>query len=106
MAALLVMCVLAAFGVLSILWAAFGFLLPGQRGVVMVCMDGRGKEEAVIRRYSWLRGLGLFRGPLVIIDQGMCEQEREHLLRMEQGVMICTLEGLTSSLEQERERLG
>lgn len=106
MAALLVIFVLAACGVLSILWAAFGFLLPGQRGVVMVCLDGRGKEEAVIRRYSWLRGLGLVRGPLVIIDRGISEQERERLLRMEQDVVICTLENLISSLEQERERLG
>ena len=106
MAALLVICVLAACGVLSILWAAFGFLLPGQRGVVMVCLDGRGKEEAVIRRDGWLHGLGLVRGPLVLIDQGLSEQERERLLRMELNVVICTWEGLPSILEQERERLG
>ena len=107
MATLIVLAVLAAFGVLSVLWVLFGFLLPGQRGTAMVCLCRNGaEEEQVTRHYGWLRDLGFIRCPLLLIDCGMTEEERARLLGHKQGVEICTLEELPSRLEQERETLG
>lgn len=107
MATLIILAVLAAFGVLSVIWALFGFLLPGQRGTAMVCLcRGDGEEEIVLRHYGWLRGLGLVRCPLLLVDCGITEEERTRLLHLKQGVDICTMEELSSRLEQEREKLG
>lgn len=105
MAEMIVLTVLAAFGVLSILWALFGFLLPGQRGAVTVCIArGGGREDALLRRYRWLRDWGLVRCPLLLIDSGLTEEERVRLIR--QGAELCMPEELAARLEQERERLG
>ena len=106
MATLIILAVLAAFGVLSVMWALFGFLLPGQRGTAMVCLcRGDGAEESVLRHYGWLRDLGLVRCPLLLVDCGITEEERTRLLRLKQGVEICTMEELPSRLEQERKKL-
>ena len=56
---------LAAFGMISALWCLFGWLLPWGSGV-MVCTA---EEQNFIRRYYWLRDLGLVRCPLVITDR-------------------------------------
>lgn len=103
----IVLTVLAAFGALCAVWALFGFLLPGQRGaaVVFICR-GCPREEQVIRHYGWLRELGCFRGPLVLVDGGLTEQERERLLKCRQNIEFCTMEELPSILEQERNKLG
>ena len=98
--------VLAAFGALCVLWALFGFLLPGQRGAALVCVCRPGnQEEAIIRHYGWLRDLGLLRAPLLLIDGGLTEEERARLLKCRQGVTICGPEELVSRLEQERNKL-
>ena len=105
MATMIVLTVLAAFGVLSVLWALFGFLLPGQRGTAMVYLWREpGKAEQALRNYGWLRDWGLIHGPLLVIDCGMTEEERARLLKGRQGVEICTLEELPTRLEQERKR--
>lgn len=99
--------VLAAFGALCVLWALFGFLLPGQRGAVLVCLCRPGhEEEAILRHYGWLRGLGLLRAPLLLIDGGLTEEERARLLKGRPGVELCGPEILALRLEQERNRLG
>jgi hypothetical protein len=106
MASWILLSVLAAFGVLCVIWALFGFLLPGQRGTVLVCLCHPGnREEAIIRHYGWLRDLGLLKAPLVLIDGGLTEEERARLLGCRQGVEICSPEELFSRLEQERNRL-
>ncbi len=88
----IVICVLAGFGLLSLLWALFGFLLPGHRDMAVICVDCRGREEAVVRHYGFLRGLGLIRGPLVLIDRGLTEAEKHCLLGMSPDVRIVTWE--------------
>lgn len=103
----IILTVLAAFGALCAMWALFGFLLPGQRGGAMVCVcRGDHREEQIIRHYGWLRDLGLFRAPLLLVDGGMTEEEQARLLKCRQGIEICTMEELSSRLEQERNRLG
>lgn len=93
---------LAAFGALSGLWALAGFFLPRQKRTAMVCLCRcPHAAAAAIRRYRWLYSLGLLRCPLIIIDGGLMEQERNRLIK--QGVILCTPEELLSGLERERE---
>jgi hypothetical protein len=107
MAAFIIFTVLAAFGGLCILWILFGFLLPGQRGAAAVCLcKGNGSEDAVIRRHLWLYNTGLSRSPLLLVDLGLSQQERQKWSRYAHPIILCTLEELPSLLEQERERLG
>lgn len=96
----IVICVLAGFGLLSLLWAVFGWLLSGGRELSAVCYGCDGREEAALRRYNFLRGLGLIRGPLLIIDAGLTDTEKSCLRRMGQDVRIVTWEELQ---EQEKE---
>ena len=103
MTAFLIFGVLAAFGALAVLWALLGFLLPGQRGTAMVHLC-RGKQEAAVRRWSWLRDLGLLHCPLILVDCPPCERER--LARNRHGVEFCGLEDLAARLEQERKSVG
>lgn len=107
MAGLIILAVLAAFGAFSVLWALFGFLLPGQRGMTMVCLcRGEGEDEPILRHYGWLRDWGFVRCPLLLVDCGMSEDERDRLLKGRSGIEICTQEELASRLEQERKNVG
>ena len=102
----IILTVLAAFGLLCAAWALFGLLLRGQRGAAMICIcRGAVEEEQTIRHCAWLRDVGLFRGPLLLVDAGMSPEERSRLLRCSRGGEICTTEELASRLEQERNRL-
>lgn len=103
MTVFLIFGVLAAFGGLSLLWALLGFLLPGQRATVMVHLC-RGRQEAAVRRWGWLRDLGLLRCPLILVDCPLCDRER--FARDRHGVEFCDLADLTARLEQEREGVG
>lgn len=104
MAALIVLAVLGAFGLLCVLWVLFGFLLPGQRGgaAVLLCR-GDPEEEAVLRRYLWLYNAGLIRCPLLMVDCGLTEQQRIWLVK--HPIILCTPEELQHQLEQERKQL-
>ena len=103
----IILTVLAAFGGLCVLWALFGFLVPGQRGAALVCIcRGDPREEQILRHYGWLRDLGLIRAPMVLVDGGLTEDDRLRLLRCRQDVELLTMEELPSRLEQERNKLG
>lgn len=83
---------LAAFGFLSALWALFGWLLPGERqGVIL----GTGaKQESLVRRYLWLRRVGLLSCPLILVEpQGL---DAGYLTA--QGIEICTWEEISFRL--------
>lgn len=76
---------LAAFGALSALWCLLGWLLPSV-GDVMVCPEGA-DAHAVVRRYLWLRGIGLIRCPLIVMDSGLEDAERTWMEK--HGVRVC-----------------
>lgn len=82
---------LAAFGLVSLGWLALGALmLPGgcaARMVIAADGDGGGLEQAV-RAALWLRRTGLWRGEVVIEDQGLTVDGRAlaRLLAEEPGV--------------------
>ena len=85
---------LAAYGALSALWAALGWLLPGLRGCALVYAGT--PEEGICRRYRWLRGLGLFSCPLIAVTEGEATEEIE----------VCSREELLARLTWEAERFG
>lgn len=105
MAALIVLAVLGAFGLYCAAWVLFGFLLPGGRGAaaVLLCRAEAG-EDAVLRRYLWLYNMGLIRSPMLLVDCGLSETDRERLARL--PVILCTFEELKNKLEEERNHLG
>ena len=88
----------AAFGLLCALWACLGFLLPGQKGTVMVYYCRGESLDALIRRHRWLRDMGLLSCRLIIVDGGMTEQQRQ-LLENKQGIEICDGQSLLGRIE-------
>lgn len=96
----------AAFGVFCGVWMAFGGLLPGKSGGAAVCLCREGlREEPILRRYLWLRGLGLIRVPLLAVDCGLREAERKWIEDKGGGIELCCPEELPARLELERNRL-
>ncbi len=103
MAIYCVLGVLAAFGALCVLWAAFGWLLPW-RGCSVVCLY-RSVEDARLASLccGWLHGLGLIKAPLLLVGSGLSETEQARLSHP--YVEFCTPEALASKLEQERDKI-
>ena len=87
---------LAAFGLFSLLWTVFGWLLPDGRGCAVVCFGE--PDEGILSRYRWLRGMGWLRCPLLYVAEGPG--------RSWSGTEICTGEDLLSRLEWERNRFN
>ena len=85
---------LAAFGLMSALWALFGWLLPDGRGCVLVCYGQ--PDEGILARAGWLRSLGLLKVPLLVV----AERADLHCPDTE----ICSREELLPRLERERKR--
>ena len=83
---------LAAYGALSVLWAALGWLLPGLKGCAVVYMGAPG--EGIRRRYRWLRGLGLISCPFLAVAE---ETEAEE-------IEVCGREDLLDRLAWEAEK--
>lgn len=94
---IIILSVLAAFGVLCVLWTFFGFLLPGQKGTYMVYTCRGENLDALIRRCRWLRDLGLIRSPLLIVDRGMTEEQLQ-ALDGKYGIEICRPEELADRI--------
>lgn len=93
MAGCVILGTLAAFGLFCVVWTVFGWLLPGLKGCVLVCMGAL--EEETLARYKVLRGMGLLDCPLLVV----AETESEST-----DVEICSGEELLSRLEWERKR--
>lgn len=105
MAAWIIGAVLAAFGGICTVWILFGFFLPVRRGAAAVLFcRGDPKEDALIHRYLWLYHGGLIHCPLLLVDCGLTETDRNRLVRY--PVCLCTPGELEMKLEQEREHLG
>ena len=92
MAGYVIMGMLAAFGLLSMVWVAFGWLLPGGQGCVLVCYGAADPE--IIARWKWLQSLGFLRCPLVAVTEESCEETEN-----------CAGAELLTRLEMERNRV-
>jgi hypothetical protein len=85
--------VLAAFGMLCALWTLFGWLVRPGRGMIMVCLSR--DYEMANRYHRTLQGLGLLDCPLIFIGDEPCPPGLD--------AEICTLAQLVARLEQERD---
>ena len=81
-------------------------LLPlqpeGIRSVLRAVGDG-GDLEQPCRAYLFLRGLGVFRQPLLLVDFGLSEEGRalaERLTRLDPAIRLCRAEALPQALEE------
>lgn len=105
MAVTVIMGALAAFGAFCGLWVLAGWLLTaGQGGITVLLCVGKWKPVPFVRRWCFLRELGLFRGELLLVDLGMTPGEKERLENC-RFVEICRLEELESRLELERNQI-
>ena len=87
---------LAAFGALCALWVLLGAWLTDAAPCCVVLFPAPGREEAAVRRFLWLRELGLIKGRLILV----CDTPPAHL----PSVVECmTREQYGQTLEQERE---
>lgn len=93
MAGYVVLGLLAAYGAFCMLWAAFGWLLPGLQGCILVCF-GRPEAES-FAKYKWLRGIGMLDCPFVVVSEEATDSP---------DMEICTGKDLLSRLEMERKR--
>ena len=69
---------LAAFGLLSMLWCLFGWLLPSGKKGVLICIG----DPVFLHRFLWLRSLGLLRCPILIADIDLTPEGQELARRM------------------------
>ena len=83
---------LAAFGLLSMLWCLFGWILPSGKEGVLICMG----DAVFVHRFLWLRSLGLLRCPLRIPEGDFSPKQRAEL--QERGVEICSREQMLSEI--------
>lgn len=107
MAGYIILGTLALLGLFCALWGAFGWWFGCGKGGALVCLCRSGLSETPqIIRYSWLRGMGLVRCPLLLVDSDLSQKERTQLCGKYPGIEFCTLAELPARLELERERLG
>lgn len=73
----LLLSLLAAFGLMCLLWLGAGWLLFPLRCPARIVLEahGHGEElEQAVRGLLWLRRAGLWRGTVVIRDEGLDER--------------------------------
>lgn len=96
---------LAAFGAFCVIWAvASGLLSRGSGGIIVCFCHGEPGEELFLRRCGWLRGLGLLKVPLLVVDCGLTAAERSWLEK-QPATEVCGPEHLKERLELERKRI-
>ena len=93
---------LAAFGCFTAIWCLLGWMLPPMGEVSVVC--GEANAQAVVRRYLWLRGLGLIRCPLILSGCDLSPPERAWM--EDRGIEVCSPEELSRRLGIGEKELG
>ncbi len=95
--------VFGAFGLLCALWALFGAYLTDPFGGIAVLHLTAKQIETALRRYEWLRNLGLIRARLVIVS-ALAPQEQQRLIVKYPHIDFLTLEQYLAQLEQEQKK--
>lgn len=98
MAGFVILGTLAAFGVLCIAGLLVGLLLPRPRGGVLVYAAGKG-EDVILRRYFWLRELGLLRCPLILLDSKLPGPRKHRLTEKCPSVRFYTTQQWIEEIE-------
>lgn len=102
-----IVCALAAAGLLLIVWCAVGrLLLPVSRDVVSVYVISGGEKELTqtVRAFEWLCQSGLMSGTLFVVDNGANETLRalaEGLCENTDCARVCTRGELKEILKME-----
>lgn len=93
MAGYVVLGALAAFGLVCAVWVLWGLLYPAsERGMLIYIGNG---TPAMVRRYLWLKEMGVLRCPLAVMDP----EDLDITWLEEQGIEICSREEILSRLE-------
>ena len=69
---------LASFGALCALWVLVGSWLMDPPDENLVLIPTPGREEAVLRRYAWLRNLGFHKGRLTMVSDRAEDLSKAH----------------------------
>ncbi len=85
----------AAAGVLSVLWAVFGWLLPVCREGILIYRGSPG-PWGFIPVYLWMRSMGLVRCPMLVVAENVEQKQREWL--REREIDVCSLSELPGRL--------
>lgn len=89
MAGMILLGALAAFGTLCALWLVLGTMLPGDRaGLMIYCWRSSAAGRGFVLRWRAQWELGLLRGRLAVIDQGLTKEDRLFLARWGRNVEI------------------
>lgn len=96
----LLLTVLAAWGLLSALWAGFGWLLSGSRPATLVLLCPKKDTDGILARLRWLDRMGLLRCRIILTG---CDQT--DLPQQYENTEFCTLAALSARIEAERERI-
>ena len=103
---MIVLGAMAAFGAICILRVLFGWMLPGfEDGILLITVSAGIPESFSIRRYVYLKELGLLNCTMLAVDLGLSETERKWLLQQNCGIEIVDPEDLNGWLELERNRI-
>lgn len=76
----------AAVGFLFLLWLLYGACVPKNSAEVVTVLCQSGRERQLLRRYRWLRDLGLIRSPIVLVGSDLSAQEQSELVQNFPGV--------------------
>ena len=92
----------AAVGLLFFLWLGRGLFLTGPTRETVAWICPCGKETVLLRRYRWMRDLGLTRCRIVLIGSDLPVEEQRKIMESFPGVRFQTPE---EWLSENQERL-
>lgn len=107
MAWMIVLGLLAAWGLLYVIWFLFGWLVSEKLSATTVVFRRNDQfADGIILRWRWLRSMGLLCGKLIVVGQTISDTERKILRDHYPDVEFCSMEALPALLELERNHLG
>lgn len=92
----------AAVGCLFLLWLLYGACLPKTRAEAVAVLCQPGRERQLLRRYRWMRDLGLTNSSVVLVGSALSSREQSEMIQNFPGVTFLTPE---QWLEETKERL-
>ena len=92
----------AAVGALFFLWLLRGLFLPAAEAKEVAVYCAAGGEISLLRRYRWMRELGLSRCRLCLVGSKLSDEIQKQIREEMPGVRFCTPE---QWLEDMKERL-
>lgn len=92
--------ILAAWGLLSALWAGFGWMLSGSSPITLVLLCPKAHTGSILARLRWLNWFGLLRCRILLPGYDPADLPRQY-----ENTEFCTLAELSARIEAEREQI-